>query len=183
VTALEAGKRVLLIDCAGSEIDWRKQIKTAGYSYLDQPCKRPDLKLADLCNDPETALSVLEHAKGFDLIVLCSACFAPSNCARRVSADQRRLNNTLRKVASWQRNATLLVVTQQTYPAAVDFGQPSTSTSGNATKYYSWTRLHVRRVGSTAAGNAIVKAKTVKNKQAGPFQACGLEISDGILRP
>lgn len=186
--ALEAGKRVLLIDCAASPIDWRALLSAAMHRVCTES-RQSQIKLADLCNDPETALSVLEaqndpRAKRADLIVLSTACFAPSNLARNVSLDQRRLNNTLRKVASWQRNVCVLIVSEQCNPAAVDFGQPSTSTSGNAAKFYSWTRLQLRKLGSTGAGRKVVKAKVVKAKPpAAPFGSCELEICDGVLQP
>lgn len=184
--ALEAGKRVLLIDCAGSEIDWR-----AGLAGAMRRCctesRQSQIKLADLCYDARTALSVLEHSKGYDLIVLCTASFRrnerTSPVSEAVSLDIRRLHNTLRKVASWQRNASLLIVSEQSNPAAVDFGRASTSSSGNSPKFYALVRLHVRRLGRTEAGTLAIKAKCVKNKQAAPFQDCELEICSGVLQP
>lgn len=184
--ALEASKRVLLIDCACCEIDWR-----AGLAGAMRRCctesRQSQLKMADMCNDPKTALSVLEHATGYDLIVLSTASFQRSELtspvSEAVSPDIRRLHKVIRKIAAWPRNVAVLVLARQDNPAAVDFGRASTSSSGNSVKYYAWVRLHVRRLGRTEAGTLAIKAKTVKSKQAAPFQSCELEICAGVLQP
>ncbi len=164
--------------------------KKIGVNLEELLCSQPDNgeQALEICNS-------LAKSKNIDVIVIDSvAALTPKSEVEGEIGDShlgltaRMMSQAMRKLAKNinQSNILLVFINQIRIKIGILFGNPETTTGGNALKFYASIRLDIRKIGNIKEKEEIIgndtRVKIVKNKLSAPFKQAEFQIlySEGI---
>jgi recombination protein RecA len=194
-----SGKTTLSLRIASSCTDQGKTVAfidvehALDFHYASSLGIKKELCIISQPNSGEEALNIVEllvQKQAVDLIIVDSVAALVTKAeldgdmgAHHVGGHARLMSQALKKITPQIKNTTIIFINQMRMKIGVLFGNPETTTGGNALKFYASLRLDVRKTSYLKQAEQVIgqimKVRVVKNKMAAPFGSADIELFYG----